>query len=57
MKKQRKVKEHYTSGSKVLTVFFLVICLAWVIPVFEVLINSFKYNNYVKLEPFALPTK
>ena len=55
--KPRKVKQHYSPGSKVLTVFFLAICLVWVMPVIEVLINSFKSNNYVNLEPFALPTK
>ena len=57
MNKQRKVKEKYTPGSKVLTVFFIALCLVWVIPVIEVLINSFKSNNYVNLEPFALPTE
>ena len=57
MNKQRKVKKKYTPGSKVLTVFFIALCLVWVIPVIEVLINSFKSNNYVNLEPFALPTE
>ena len=55
MHKQRKVKEKYTTGSKVLTAFFILICLTWVMPVVEVLLNSFKSNNYVNLEPFALP--
>ena len=27
----------------------------WVIPIFEVVNNSFKSNNYVNLDPFALP--
>ncbi len=45
MNKQRKVKK-YTPGSKVLTVFFIALCLVWVMPVIEVLINSFKSNNY-----------
>ena len=40
-----KVKEKYTIGSKILTVFFTVLCLVWVFPVFEVVINSFKTNN------------
>lgn len=57
MNKQRKVKEKYAPGSKVLTVFFIALCLVWVMPVIEVLINSFKSNNYVNLEPFALPTE
>ena len=45
MHKQRKVKEKYTTGSKVLTAFFILICLTWVMPVVEVLLNSFKSNN------------
>ncbi len=45
----------YSTASKVLTVFFTVLCLVWITPIFEVLINSFKSNNYVNLEPFALP--
>ena len=47
--------QQYSTGSKVLTVFFVFLCLAWVIPIFEVLINSFKSNSYVNLNPFALP--
>ena len=50
-----KVKEKYTIGSKILTVFFTVLCLVWVFPVFEVVINSFKTNNAVNLDAFALP--
>ena len=52
-----KVKEKYTLGSKILTVFFCVLCLIWVFPVLEVVINSFKTNNAVNLEAFALPNK
>jgi len=51
----KKKKSQYSTGSKVLTVFFVLLCLAWVIPIFEVLINSFKSNSYVNLNPFALP--
>ena len=43
----------YTLGSKILTGVFAALCLVWVIPVFEVLINSFKGNTYVKTETFA----
>lgn len=50
-----KKRNQYSTGSKVLTVFFALLCLVWVMPIFEVLINSFKSNNYVNLEPFALP--
>ena len=51
----KKTAGKYTLGSKILTIFFALLCLVWVMPVFEVLINSFKANTFVSLEPFALP--
>ena len=51
---KRKI-EQYTPLSKILTVVFAVVSLLWVMPIFEVLINSFKSNNYVNMDPFALP--
>ena len=50
-----KKRSNYTTLSKVMTVFFAVLCLAWIMPVIEVLVNSFKTNNAVNLNPFALP--
>ena len=44
-------------GSKILTGFFALLSLVWVFPIWEVIINSLKGNDFVKLEPFALPTK
>ncbi len=52
MKKKHSL---YSPLSKVMTVLFTLLCLAWVMPIFEVLINSFKTNNAVNLNPFALP--
>ena len=49
------MKSKYTLGSKILTGFFTVLCLIWVFPIFEVVINSFKSNNFINLEAFALP--
>ena len=54
MNKQKKV-EQYTPLSKALTVFFAVLSLVWIFPIFEVVINSFKENAFVNLNPFALP--
>ncbi len=51
------MKNRYSLGSKILTVFFTILCIIWVMPIVEVLINSFKANAYVNLEPFALPDK
>ena len=45
----------YTLGSTILTCFFVVLCLFWLFPIFEVVINSFKSNNFVNLDAFALP--
>ena len=43
-------------GSKILTIAFVLLCLVWLFPIWEVIINSFKTNDFVKLEPFAWPT-
>ena len=48
-------KNQYTPLSKVLTCFFILLSLVWLVPVFEVLMNSFKLNTFVNLEPFAPP--
>ncbi len=49
MKGKRKL------GSTLLTVFFSVFSIIYLIPVFEVLINSFKENSFVNTDAFALP--
>ena len=49
------MKGRYTTGSKILTCFFVVLCVIWIIPIFEVLINSFKANTFVNTNAFALP--
>ena len=55
MKTKEKVKEKYTLGSKVLTIVFAVLCVCWIIPIILVLLNSFKSNNAINLDAFALP--
>ena len=50
-----KHKPHYTPLSHVLTGIFTVFSLVWLIPVFEVVINSFKRNGAINTNPFALP--
>ena len=49
MAKKKKI------GSTLLTVFFSIFSIIYLIPIFEVLINSFKENAYVNTETFALP--
>ena len=45
------------NGKLLLTVFFTLLCIVYVIPVLMVVINSFKGNTFVKTETFAFPTK
>ena len=47
--------EKKSVGSIILTVVFALLSLIWLIPIFEGLINSFKSNAFVNLEPFAFP--
>ena len=51
------MKKKYSLGSKIMTVFFTVLCLIWVFPILEVVINSFKSNNFINLDAFALPNE
>ena len=50
-----KKVQRYSVGSTILTCVFSVLSLIWVFPIFEVVINSFKSNNFVNLDAFALP--
>ena len=50
------MKSKYSTAGKLLTIFFVLLTLVWLFPIFEVVINSFKENAFVNLEPFALPT-
>ena len=50
------MKSKYSTAGKLLTVLFVLLSLVWLFPIFEVVINSFKENAFVNLEPFALPT-
>ena len=51
------MKARKSLGSTLLTVFFAVISIVYVMPIFEVLINSFKSNAYVNMDTFALPNE
>ena len=51
-----KKQQIYSTLSKVMTCVFAALSILWLVPIFEVLINSFKANAYVNLEPFALPS-
>ncbi|MBQ6719981.1 MAG: carbohydrate ABC transporter permease [Oscillospiraceae bacterium] len=52
----KKKLNDYTPLSKILTVFFGALSLVWIIPIFEVINNSLKKNEFINLDPFALPS-
>lgn len=47
---------HERRSKTILTITLTIICIAWVLPMVAVVINSFKKNTFVKTETFALPT-
>ena len=49
-----KKTSQYSPLSKVMTVLFVLLCFVWVIPVLEVVINSFKLDSAIKLDAFSL---
>ena len=55
MRKDRMKTKEYSTGSTVLTVAFVLICLVWIMPIYEVVVNSLKSNNASNLDVFALP--
>lgn len=53
--KEPKVKKKQTFGMKLLTVIFTVVSIFYVMPVFIVLMNSFKNSRGIALNLFSLP--
>lgn len=51
-----KKKGHFP-GSILLTLLFTVVGIGYILPVLQVLNNSFKYNAYVNTDTFALPNE
>ena len=52
-----KKQQTYSTLSKVMTCVFAALSILWLVPIFEVLINSFKANAYVNMDAFALPNE
>ena len=44
------------NGKILLSVFFAVICILYVLPVIMVAVNSFKVNTFIKTDTFGLPS-
>ena len=53
VRKQQK----YSLGSTVLTLLFVIICIVWMIPIIEVILNAFKSNGSINTDLFALPNE
>ena len=54
--KQKKVKPLNAKPKKLwLTILFTLVSIFYVMPVFMVVLNSFKQNTFVKTDTFALP--
>lgn len=51
------MKEKRSTLGIVFSVVFALICIVYVMPIFEVLINSFKWNGFVNTDTFALPNE
>ncbi|MBE6957948.1 MAG: carbohydrate ABC transporter permease [Ruminococcaceae bacterium] len=49
------MKQKQSKGSLILTIFFILLSLVWLFPIYEVVINSLKGNDAVRLFPFAFP--
>lgn len=50
-------KKKTSVGTIILTCIFIVISIIYVMPIVEVVINSFKSNAYVNMDTFALPNE
>ena len=55
MAKKPKIKAKSNFGKTSLTVVFTIISVVYILPILLVLMNSFKSNNAINMETFALP--
>ncbi len=54
--KKAKLKKKSKAASTSLTVVFSILSVVYILPIFIVLMNSFKENSFVKTETFKFPT-
>jgi raffinose/stachyose/melibiose transport system permease protein len=55
--RERRVLNINTKGKTILTIIMSLISVVYVLPVFAVVLNSFKLNTFVKTDTFALPNE
>ena len=53
---KKKHTQKYTPLSNVVTGIFVLLCIVWVMPIFEVITNSFKSNASINTNAFSLPS-
>ena len=53
---KKKHVQKYTPLGNAVSAIFVVLCLVWIMPIFEVVMNSFKSNASINTNAFALPT-
>lgn len=53
--KNKKIKKKMSAGERIIFAVLCVVLVAWLTPIFLVVINSFKGTLYVSDNPFALP--
>ena len=51
------MKQRYSTGSKIMTCFFIALGVVWLYPVFLVLITAFRPNGDINMNTFGLPPK
>ena len=57
MKKNTNEFQRQKRRKALLSLFFAVVAVFYLMPIALVLINSFKANTFVNLEPFAMPSE
>ena len=50
------MKQKKSVGHRILTLFLSLLSLVWLFPIYQVVVNSLKANDFVRLEPFNFPT-
>lgn len=50
------MKQKKSVGHRILTLFLILLSLVWLFPIYQVVVNSLKANDFVRLEPFNFPT-
>ena len=53
---KKKHVQKFTPLGNAVSVVFVLLSIVWIMPIFEVVINSFKSNASINTNAFSLPT-